>query len=89
MVILEAIRRAGKPTGDLKADRDRIRTALESTDMSLTQGRVKFDARGQVVTVKPYVVQVKLAGGEPTLSIVYPPEKATTPYAPPLPWEKR
>lgn len=89
MVILEGVRRAGKPTGDLQADRDRVRAALEQTDMNLTQGRVKFDARGQVVTVKPYVVQVKLAGGEPGLSIVFPPEKATTPYAAPLPWDKR
>jgi branched-chain amino acid transport system substrate-binding protein len=89
MVILDGIRRAGKPTGDLEADRDRVRTALATTDMKLTQGQVKFDARGQVVTVKPYVVQVTLAGAEPKLSIVYPPEKATAAYAAPLPWDKR
>lgn len=89
MVILDAIRRAGKPTGDLQADRDRVRDALTATDLRLTQGQIKFDGRGQVVTVKPYVVQVQLAAGEPKLSIVYPPEKATTPYAVPVAWEKR
>jgi branched-chain amino acid transport system substrate-binding protein len=89
MVILDGIRRAGAPTGDLQADRDRVRAALEATDLKLTQGPIKFDARGQVVTLKPQVVQVGLVGREPKLSIVYPPEKATVPYAAPLPWDKR
>ncbi len=84
MVILDAVQRAGKPTGDLQADRDRVRDALAKTDIKLTQGDVRFDPRGQVNTVKPYVVQVQLTGGEPKLVIIYPPDKATAPYqAPP------
>jgi len=58
MVIFDAIKRAGKPTGDLTKDRERIRDALEKTDMRLSQGRIKFDENGQVYTVLPSVVQV-------------------------------
>jgi branched-chain amino acid transport system substrate-binding protein len=79
-VILDAVQRAGEPTGDLAKDRDRVRDALTKTDLRLTQGQIKFDERGQVYTVKPYVVQVQLVGGEPRLTIVYPPEKATAAY---------
>lgn len=88
-VIFDAIERAGNPSGDLQKDRDRVRDALVRTDLKLTQGQIKFDEHGQVVTVKPYVVQVKLVGNEPTLAIVYPPERATAAYEAPVAWEKR
>ncbi len=88
-IILDAIRRAGKPAGNLEKDRDRIREALTKTDMELTQGEIRFDKNGQVETVKPYVVQVQLVKGKPELAIIYPPKKATAEYQNPLPWDKR
>lgn len=89
MVILDAISRAGKPSGNLQEDRDRIKEVLTKTSMSLVQGKIEFDSKGQVHTVKPYVVQVKKAGDLPQLEIIYPPEKATAQYEAPLPWDKR
>ncbi len=82
-VILDAVRRAGAPTGDLEKDRARVRDALASTDLHLTQGRIQFDEHGQVSTVTPYVVQVQLVNGAPRLVIVYPPAKATGTYQQP------
>lgn len=89
MVILDAIKRAGKPTGNLQQDRDKIREVLTSTSMSLVQGKIEFDKTGQVSTVKPYVVQVKDVQGQPQLAIIYPPDKASAPYEAPKPWDKR
>lgn len=89
MVILDAVKRAGKPTGDLQKDRDNIREALTKTSINLTQGKIEFDKTGQVSTVVPYVVQVQNVEGKAQLAIVYPPEKATAAYEEPKPWDKR
>lgn len=89
MVIIDAIQRAGKPTGDIKQDRDKIKEALKSTSMALVQGKIEFDKTGQVSTVKPYVVQVKNVEGKPQLAIIYPQDKATATYETPQPWDKR
>lgn len=89
MVIMDAIKRAGKPTGDLQADRDHIRDALRKTSIVLTQGKIEFDKTGQVYTVTPSPVQVQLVDGKPQLFIVYPPERAGATYQVPLPWDKR
>jgi branched-chain amino acid transport system substrate-binding protein len=89
MVIMDAIKRVGKPTGDLQADRDRIRDALRKTSVELTQGKIEFDKTGQVYTVIPSPVQVQLVDGKPQLFIIYPPGRAGAPYQVPLPWDKR
>jgi branched-chain amino acid transport system substrate-binding protein len=89
MVILDAIKRAGKPTGNLQQDRNRIRDALRKTDLKLTQGEIKFDKNGQVETVVPSVVQVQLKDCKPLLRIIYPPSRATAQYEAPTPWNKR
>jgi len=89
MVIIDAIKRAGEPTGKLKEDRARINKALKSTSIKLTQGPIKFDKTGQVVTVFPYVVQTQIADGKPQLVIVYPSEKAAGAYQKPMPWDQR
>jgi len=89
MVIMDAIKRAGKPTGKLQADRNRIRNVLKKTSLTVTQGTIKFDKTGQVYTVVPSPVQVQLADGKPKLFIIYPPEKAGSDYQAPLPWDKR
>lgn len=89
MVILDAVRRAGEPTGKLQKDRDAVKNALAKTDIKLTQGRIVFDKTGQVTTVKPTVVQVQLVDGKPKLVIVYPMDLATADYKTPLPWDKR
>ena len=89
MVILDAIKRAGEPTGKLKKDRNNINEALKSTSIKLTQGLIKFDKTGQVDTVFPYVVQTQIVDGKPKLVIIYPPEKAGGEYQKPLPWDQR
>jgi hypothetical protein len=89
MAIMDAIKRAGKPTGDLQAERDRIRDALRKTSIELTQGKIEFDKTGQVYTVTPSPVQVQLVEGKPQLFIIYPPERAGATYQVPLPWDKR
>lgn len=90
LVILDAVKRAGEPTGDLPKDRMRIRDALVSTDMKLSQGRIKFDKTGQVITVYPSPVQVQLDKDcKPDTQVIYPPERAAAPYQPPIPWDKR
>jgi len=89
LVIIDAVKRAGKPTGNLQQDRDNIREALAKTSMTLTQGKIEFDKTGQVFTVLPYVVQVQNVQGKAQLVIVYPPERATSPYQEPKPWDKR
>jgi branched-chain amino acid transport system substrate-binding protein len=89
MVIVDAIERAGEPTGKLQADRDKIKDVLKDTNLRVTQGTIKFDETGQVYTVVPSPVQVQLADGKPKLFIVYPPEKAGAEYQTPLPWDKR
>jgi branched-chain amino acid transport system substrate-binding protein len=89
LVIADAIKRAGEPTGKLQQDRDKIRDALKATDIKLSQGPIKFDQTGQVVTLIPSVVQVQLKECKPELRIVYPKELATAEYQPPLPWDQR
>lgn len=89
MVIIDAIKRTGKLTGDLQKDRDAIRDALRKTSIDLTQGKIEFDKNGQVYTVVPSPVQVQLADGKPQLSIIYPPDRAGSTYQEPLPWDKR
>ncbi len=90
MVIADAIKRAGKPTGKLAEDRKKVRTALVDTDMKLSQGQIKFGKDGQVSTVIPSVVQVQLDDNcKPDTQIIYPPERAAVDYQEPLPWNKR
>lgn len=90
MVILDAIERAGQPTGKLAQDRKRIQKALVDTDMKLTQGPIKFGEDGQVNTLLPSVVQVQLDSDcKADTLIVYPPERATNDYQTPLPWKQR
>jgi ABC-type branched-subunit amino acid transport system substrate-binding protein len=89
MVIMDAIQRTGKLTGDLQKDRDAIRDALKKTSIQLTQGKIEFDKNGQVYTVVPSPVQVQVVDGKPQLFIIYPPERAGSAYQEPLPWDKR
>jgi len=89
LVILDAIKRAGEPTGKLQQDRDKIRDALKATDIKLSQGHIKFDQTGQVVTLIPSAVQVQLKDCKPELRIVYPKDVATVEYQQPLPWNQR
>ncbi|MFH1032916.1 MAG: ABC transporter substrate-binding protein [Pseudomonadota bacterium] len=89
LVILDAVKRAGQPTGKLAKDRQKVRDALKTTDINLSQGRIKFDQTGQVTTIVPSVVQVQLKDCQPELVIVYPPERATQAYQVPQPWEQR
>lgn len=89
MVIMDAIKRVRKLTGDLQKDRDAIRDALRKTSIELTQGKIEFDKNGQVYTVVPSPVQVQLVEGKPQLFIIYPPDRAGSTYQEPLPWEKR
>ncbi len=90
MVILDAVKRAGKPTGNLVRDRENIKNALEKTDLRLSQGRIKFDETGQVDTVLPSTVQVQLDENcKPDTQIIYPPERAAAEYQPPKPWTQR
>ena len=90
MVITDAIKRAGKPTGKLAEDRKKIRNALGDTDMKLSQGQIKFGKDGQVFTVIPSVVQVQLDKDcKPDTQIIFPPERAAFNYQEPLPWSQR
>ncbi|OEU63990.1 MAG: hypothetical protein BBJ57_09155 [Desulfobacterales bacterium PC51MH44] len=89
MVIFDAVKRAGKPTGNLSKDRNKIRDALTTTDIKLSQGRVTFGKDGQVYTVFPSPVQVQLKDCKPGLHVIYPPEKAAAKYQNPKPWAQR
>ena len=90
MVISDAIKRAGKPTGKLAEDRKKIQAALVDTDMKLSQGQIKFGKDGQVFTVIPSVVQVQLDKDcNPDTQIIFPPERAASSYQEPLPWSQR
>jgi len=90
MVISDAIKRAGKPTGKLAEDRKKIQAALGNTDMKLSQGQIKFGKDGQVFTVIPSVVQVQLDKDcKPDTQIIFPPERAASNYQEPLPWSQR
>jgi branched-chain amino acid transport system substrate-binding protein len=90
MVISDAIKRAGKPTGKLAEDRKKIQAALVDTDMKLSQGQIKFGKDGQVFTVIPSVVQVQLDKDcKPDTQIIFPPERAASNYQDPLPWSQR
>lgn len=89
-VILDAIERSGKPSGNLAADRKKVRETLVKTDMKLSQGLVRFDKTGQVNTVFPSPVQVQLDENcKPDTQIVYPPERAAAQYQAPKPWDQR
>ncbi len=87
--IADAINRSTKLEGDLQADREKVRDALKTTDIKLTQGQIKFDETGQVNTVVPSVVQVQLDDCKPHLKKIFPLEQATAKYAEPQPWDKR
>jgi branched-chain amino acid transport system substrate-binding protein len=89
MVIADAIKRAGKLSGDLAKDRTKVRDALVTTDMKLSQGAIKFGPDGQVNTLLPSVVQVQLKDCKPDTYIIYPPSKASDKYLTPLPWGQR
>jgi len=89
MVLMDAMKRTGKLTGDLQKDRDAIKEALRKTSIELTQGKIEFDKNGQVYTVFPSVVQVQMVDGTPQLFIIYPPERASATYKTPLPWDQR
>jgi branched-chain amino acid transport system substrate-binding protein len=90
MVISDAIKRAGKPTGKLAEDRKKIQAALVDTNMKLSQGQIKFGKDGQVFTVIPSVVQVQLDKDcNPDTQIIFPPERAASSYQEPLPWSQR
>jgi hypothetical protein len=90
MVILDSVKRAGKPSGDLAKDRTRVRDALVATDMKLSQGRVKFGKDGQVADIIPSVVQVRLSQDcKPDTQIIYPADLAVVPYESPKPWNQR
>lgn len=90
MAISDAIKRAGKPTGNLAEDRKKIQAALVDTDMKLSQGQIKFGKDGQVFTVIPSVVQVQVDKDcKPDTQIIFPPERAASNYQEPLPWSQR
>ena len=89
-VILAAVKKAGKPSGNLAKDRLKIRDQLAKTDMKLSQGLIKFGKDGQVYTVIPSVVQVQLDENcKPDTQIIYPPERAASKYETPKPWAER
>lgn len=89
MVIADAIKRAGPLTGDLAKDRDKVRQALTTTNLKLSQGTIKFGPDGQVHTVFPSVVQVQLKNCKPDTYIIYPPSRASAQYQEPIPWSQR
>lgn len=90
MVILDAVKRAGKPSGKLAKDRKKVQDALAGTDMKLSQGQIKFGKDGQVYTVLPSVVQVQLDDQcKPDTQIIYPSERAAKTYKNPMPWNQR
>ncbi len=90
VVILDAVKRAGKPSGKLAKDRDKIKKALVATDLKLSQGTIKFGKDGQVDTVFPSVVQVQLDKQcKPDTQIIYPAERAAAQYEIPQPWSQR
>ncbi|RJX29488.1 MAG: ABC transporter substrate-binding protein [Desulfarculus sp.] len=89
MVIADALKRAGKLSGNLAKDRDKVRDALKATDLKLSQGAIKFGPDGQVFTVYPSVVQVQLKNCQPDTYIIYPASRAAAKYLEPTPWSKR
>jgi branched-chain amino acid transport system substrate-binding protein len=89
MVIADGIKRAGKLSGDLAKDRTKVRDALKSTDIKLSQGPIKFGADGQVNTLLPSVVQVQLKDCKPDTYIIFPKDRASNEYLNPKPWSER
>ena len=89
MVIADAVKRAGKLSGDLAKDRNKVRDALKTTDIKLSQGQVKFGPDGQVNTLLPSVVQVQLKDCKPDTYIIYPLDRASDKYLDPTPWAAR
>ncbi|MFH1954772.1 MAG: ABC transporter substrate-binding protein [Pseudomonadota bacterium] len=89
-VILEAVKGAGNPSGNLAKDRLKIQGVLAKTDMKLSQGKIKFGKDGQVYTVVPSVVQVQLDENcKPDTQIIFPTERAASAYQEPKPWSER
>ncbi len=89
-VIANAIQRAGTLSGNLQADREKVRNALISTDLELSQGRIRFDEKGQLTNTFVPVVQISTDDRcEPKLFVVYPLNIATKAYESPIPWDKR
>ncbi len=89
MVIADAIKRAGKLSGDLAKDRTAVRDALKTTDLKLSQGPIKFGPDGQVNTLLPSVVQVQLKDCKPDTYIIFPFDRASNKYQDPTPWAQR
>jgi branched-chain amino acid transport system substrate-binding protein len=89
LVILDAIRRAGKPTGNLQKDRDAIRDALPKTSLKASQGLIEFDKTGQLTKARSMAVQVQKVQGKAQPVAIWPTELATGTYQPPVPWNQR
>ncbi len=89
VVILDAIKRAGKPSGDLQKDRDAIREALRKTSLNASQGLIEFDKTGQITKARSMAVQVQKVQGKAQLVVIYPTELANGVYQPPVPWSQR
>ncbi|MCB2228247.1 MAG: ABC transporter substrate-binding protein [Desulfarculaceae bacterium] len=90
MVIADAIKRAGKLGDDLQENRDKVRDALKTTNMTLTQGNIKFGKNGQVHALLAPVLQVKLNKAcQPDTEVVFPLDKAAAKYEVPKPWSER
>jgi branched-chain amino acid transport system substrate-binding protein len=89
-VIADAIQRAGKLSGNLEEDRQKVRDALVDTDLELVQGRIRFDEKGQLTNTFVPVVQVRTDESCKTeLYIVYPEKLATKAYESPVAWNNR
>jgi branched-chain amino acid transport system substrate-binding protein len=89
LVIFDAIKRAGKPTGDLQKDRDAIRNALPKTSVKGSQGLTEFDSTGQLTKPRSMVVQVQNVQGKAQLVCIHPAGLAAGSYQTPLPWNQR
>jgi branched-chain amino acid transport system substrate-binding protein len=89
LVILDAIKRAGKPTGDLQKDRDAIRDVLPKTSVKGSQGLTEFNSSGGLTIPRAMVVQIQNVQGKAQLVCIHPPELATGSYQTPLPWNQR
>ncbi len=89
-VIADAIKRAGKLSGNLKKDREQVRNALVDTDLELVQGRIRFDENGQLTNTFVPVVQIRTDEScTPKLFVVYPKKLETKTYESPVAWDKR
>jgi len=90
LVTVEAIKRASPLTGDLQKDREKIKNVLREVSVTGVQGPIKFNEQGQQYTIPLNIIQIQPGPeGEPTPTIISPPELATHEYMPPLPWKER